>query len=143
MPQILFANNAGSTLAGSISGAAASANLASGAGALFPSPSGGDYFVATLIDAATGLVNEIVHVTARSGDTVTIVRGQEGTAARAWAPGDIFSMLITAGMFATLLQAQTAKIVTLAAGSSGNYTVQAGIYKLDAEQWAELATRRG
>ncbi len=97
MPIILFANNATSTLAGSISNVATTILLAPGSGALFPSPSGGNYFKLTLSDAATGLLKEIVHCTARSVDTLTVVRAQEGTTALAWTAGDIAANLLTAG----------------------------------------------
>lgn len=104
MATILFANNASSTLAGPISNSATTANLASGTGALFPSPSGGNYFVGTFTDAATGLINEIVHVTGVSTDTITITRAQEGTTAKSWLAGDNFNNLWTAGQAAAMLQ---------------------------------------
>jgi hypothetical protein len=102
---ILFANNAASTLAGAISNSATTANLAPGTGALFPTPVPGvSYFVMTFTDLATGLLNEIVHVTAISGDVVTIVRAQEGTAAQAWNAGDLANNRLTAGQMGTLIQ---------------------------------------
>ena len=104
MSTLLFANNAFSTLAGPIANTAIAVNLASGSGVLFPSPSAGQYFCLTLIDAATGLLNEITHCTSRSGDTLTIVRAQEGTTALNWAAGDLAQNLVTAGTMATLAQ---------------------------------------
>lgn len=104
MSTLLFSNNATTTIAGSISNTATTVNLASGAGALFPSPGANQYFVGTLTDAATGLVNEIVWVTARSGDTLTIVRGQEGTTAQPWSANDLFGNLWTAGQASTMVQ---------------------------------------
>lgn len=78
--QLLAANNAQSVLAAGISASATSLTLNTGTGALFPSPvSGTSFFKLTLIDAATGSLTEIVHVTARAGDVFTIQRGQEGT----------------------------------------------------------------
>lgn len=116
---ILFANNANSSLAGSITNVATSCNVAVGTGALFPSPTGGDYFVMTFTDAATGLIREIVHVTARSGDTMTIVRGQESTTALAWLAGDLAENLWTAG--------QASYIATL----NGSNQQQAANYAAD------------
>ncbi len=107
----LFANNATSTLAGSINNVATSCNLAPGTGALFPDPDTGEYFVLTFTDSATGLVNEIVHVTARATDTLTIVRAQEGTAAAAWNAGDLASSLITAGQLEIMAQQQQADLI--------------------------------
>ena len=104
MSILLFANNATTTIAGSISNTATTVNLASGAGALFPSPGANQYFVGTFTDAATGLVNEIVWVTARTGDTLTIVRGREGTTAQPWTANDLFGNLWTAGQAATMVQ---------------------------------------
>ncbi len=104
MSILLFANNAATTIAGAITNTALTVNLAPGAGALFPSPGAGQYFLGTFNDAATGLLTEIVQVTARSGDTLTIVRAQEGTTAQAWNSGDLFSNLWTAGSAAQMLQ---------------------------------------
>lgn len=102
MASILFANDAKSTLAGTLSNVGLSLNLATGTGALFPSPTGGDYFMMTLIDAATGLIKEILKVTARTGDTCTIVRAQEGTGAQTWAAGSLAINLNTAGTMGTI-----------------------------------------
>jgi hypothetical protein len=99
-----FANDAASSLAGSISNTATSAQLAAGTGVLFPTLAAGDYFVATLIDAATGLINEIVWVTSVVVDVVTMVRAKEGTTAKPWNANDSFANLITAGQMATMLQ---------------------------------------
>lgn len=83
---IKFTNNATTTLASSINNSVTSLSVASGAGALFPSLSGSDVFYVTLANL-TGSV-EIVKVTARTSDTFTIVRGQDGTSALSWSAGD-------------------------------------------------------
>lgn len=106
----LFTNNAVSTLASSISNTATTASLSPGSGVLFPNPSAGQYFPMTFVDAATGLLNEIVYVTARSTDTITITRGQEGTAAQAWNAGDLANLLITAGVLTSFTQQATSRI---------------------------------
>jgi hypothetical protein len=120
MALMLWTNNAKTTLAGSIVADATSANLASGTGALFPSPTGGNYFALTFIDAATKLISEIVYVTARSSDTITMTRAQEGTTARAWTAGDIAANLWTAG--AAALAAQPPQLQQ----QTGNYAVDSG-----------------
>jgi hypothetical protein len=91
----LFSNNAAGTLAGSYNSAAVSLTLTAGQGSLFPSPSGGDWFMATIVNNLN--VIEIVKVTARASDTLTVVRGQEGTAARALAAGEKIELRLTAG----------------------------------------------
>lgn len=76
----LFANNAKTTLLTAIaSSGTTSVVVASGKGALFPNPSSPDFFLVTLDD---GTNVEICKCTARSTDTLTVVRGQEGTTAQ-------------------------------------------------------------
>jgi hypothetical protein len=104
---ILFSNNASTTVSGSITAASTSVALAAGTGVLFPNPTGGNFYVATFYDQATKTVNEIIHVTAMSGDIATIVRAQEGTTAKAWNAGDIFANLVTAGTLNNFVQAGT------------------------------------
>ena len=121
---VLFANNANTTLAAGITSSATSISLATGTGSLFPSPSGGNFYIATLTDAATGLVNEIVHVTAMSGDVATVVRAQEGTTGHSYLTGDYFNMLVTAGTMQQFFQKssmpvpQTALTYGVAIGAS-------------------------
>jgi len=84
----LWANNAYSTLAAQCNAGATSLTLGSGEGARFPSPSGGDYFLATITQGSgTETSWEVVKVTARSTDTLTIVKGQEGTTDATWDSG--------------------------------------------------------
>ena len=134
--KILASNNASTVLAAGISASATSLTVASGSGSTFPTPvSGTSYFKLTLIDAATESINEIVHVTAVSGDTFTIVRGQEGTSARIWSVNDIASNMITAGTIAAMAQYDTAEFLAATTGrlvnvqlitTPGTYTPTAG-----------------
>lgn len=105
MTTLLFSNNATSTLAAPVSAGATTITLASGTGALFPAPVSGQAFMLTLTDAATGLLTEIVQVTGRTSDILTVVRAQEGTTALTWSAGDIAANLLTAGTTSTFLQA--------------------------------------
>ena len=95
---IKFTNNASGTLAASITAAATSITLTTGQGALFPALSAGDYFYATLADSSNNL--EIIKVTARTGDSLTATRGQEGTSARAYSAGDKLELRATAAALA-------------------------------------------
>jgi hypothetical protein len=90
---IKFSNNAVGTLAASITNTATSITLATGQGALFPTLGAGDYFYLTL-----GLIGatEIVKVTARSGDSLTVARAQESTTGLAHPTGAPARLLITA-----------------------------------------------
>lgn len=89
---ILFKNNAESTLDTAISAADLGLVVASGDGALFPTLSG-DYFYMTLEN--TDGTYEVVKVTARSSDSMTIVRAQEGTSARTFTAGARVELRIT------------------------------------------------
>ena len=99
---VLFTNNATTTLASSITNVATSLTVASGQGALFPTITGTDYTMCTLQNTA-GTTTEIVKVTARTTDTFTIVRAQEGTTASAFASGDKFELRVTAGEMTNLV----------------------------------------
>tara|TARA_R110000822_G_scaffold139730_3_gene277327 strand:+ start:608 stop:1576 length:969 start_codon:yes stop_codon:yes gene_type:complete len=90
-------NNAFGTLNAGINSSVTTVVLAAGQGALFPTLAGGDYFYATLIDTSNNL--EIVKVTARSTDTMTIVRAQDNTIARAYSTNDRFELRPTAALF--------------------------------------------
>lgn len=95
MPAVLFSNNATSALSAAITSTSATSLLVTGGqGALFPVLSGGDYFYATIVDTSNNY--EIVKVTARSTDTFTIVRAQEGTTARTFATGSKVELRPTA-----------------------------------------------
>lgn len=82
MAKQLFANGASATLAVSISNSDTTVQVQSGYGALFPAPTGGNWFVLTLEDSSANI--EVVKCTARSGDLLTVVRAQEGTLAQAF-----------------------------------------------------------
>ena len=90
MANMLFANNCNTTLNGGITAVATSMIVTSATG--FPAPTGSQYFYCTLADAATQTTIEIVKVTAVSGTTFTIVRGQDGTTGTIFASGDVVSL---------------------------------------------------
>ena len=105
MSQILWTNAASTTLATAISSVSTTISVASGAGALFPNPGSNQYFLATLSPATPGAQpSEIVLVSARSSDAMTVTRAQEGTTAQAWGTGTIVQNLITAGTMNALGQ---------------------------------------
>lgn len=77
----LFRNNADSTVNGTIAIGASFFNVAPGHGLRFPTPSAGQYFLATLFEKNVGgdeINFEIVKVTSVTGDTLTVVRDFEG-----------------------------------------------------------------
>lgn len=97
MARLLTTNLAASTLQSSLGSNTTdtSVSLATGGGALFPAlPYSGDFFSAAIIDISGNV--EFVKAVARSGDSLTVVRAQEGTSARAFAVGSRFELRLTA-----------------------------------------------
>jgi hypothetical protein len=90
-------NNAYGTLSAGIAAGDTTITLDGGQGARFPTLGAGDYFYGTLVDTGNNI--EVVKVTARSSDSMTVVRGQDNTTARAYAIGDRFELRPTAALF--------------------------------------------
>jgi microcystin-dependent protein len=120
MAAYVVTNGAYSTLASSLGSAATTMTIQAGHGARFPSISAGDFTFITLQDSSNNI--EIVKATARSTDTFTIVRAQEGTTARAYASADIVELRYTAAVVATVDGTQTLTNKTLTAPSISSPT---------------------
>jgi len=97
---VLVKNNAYSTLASGISATATTITVAAGTGLRFPAAGGADYFYATLIDTSNNL--EVVKVTSRSTDTLTVVRAQDGTTGRIYSAGARIELRVTAALLADI-----------------------------------------
>lgn len=146
---ILWSNNASGALASSISPSSTTIVLAAGQGVEFPTPGGGNYFYATLTDTSNNL--EVVKVTARVVDTLTVVRGQDSTAARSYPAGALLELRVTAAALSDM-QASSAQLSDNNTFSgtntfSGN-TVLAGTVTLGTtwtivEQSGKLVFRQG
>jgi len=107
---IKFTNNAFSTLASSINDSVTTISVGAGTGSRFPTLAGGDHFFATLIDSSNNL--EIVKVTARSGDTLTVTRGQDATTARSYSAGDRIELRPVAALFDDMVQLTGAQTIS-------------------------------
>ncbi len=134
MAQALVKNNAYSTLAAGISAIATSITVAVGHGSRFPTVSGGNFFYATLVDAAN--VIEVVKVVARAGDVLTVTRGQDGTAAAAYLLGDRIELRPTAALFDDKLS-KGGGVLT------GPLSVPAGAATTEVPQIQEVVKRAG
>lgn len=97
---VILTNNATSTLVASITSSATSLAVQSADAGRFPSPGEGEWFPATIVDAAGNM--EIVKVTARSSGTMTIERAQEGTSAADFPAGSRVDLRLTAAAIADL-----------------------------------------
>lgn len=112
---IKFKNNASTTLAQDITAASTSIVVSAGTGVLFPTLTGSDYFLITVVDGSGN--NEIMKVTAVATDTFTVVRAQEGTTARAFAMNSLVELRLTAGAIQEILNVSYATAAEVAAGT--------------------------
>ena len=120
MSILVFANNATTTL--SVAALSSATSIVVTNGAVFPSPAGGQYFILTLTSVSTGS-QEICWCTARSGNTLTIARGKEGTAPQSFLVGDHVDMYPTGGTQQALVQIdqlQNGTYTTATAGGTAN-----------------------
>lgn len=165
---VKFTNNASATLATSINTSVTTIAVTAGQGSQFPSLTNGEFFYATLVDGSNNI--EIVKVTARSSDTLTVVRGQDNTTAKSYLAGDKIELRIVAASLnaiisdtTTAFQAADATITTnlnnhitdasdahdasaISFSPAGNLAatdVQAAIAELDTEKLAATATVSG
>lgn len=100
MPQLLR-NNVSGVLAAELSAVGTSMTLVDATA--FPAP-GADYYLCTLVGLdSNGREDkwEIVRVTAKASNTLTITRAQEGTTNRLWPAASAVQMRLTAGSVAT------------------------------------------
>jgi len=105
-----FTNNATTTLASNITSSATSLTVSASSGSLFPTLGGSDYFYCTLANTSGAI--EIVKVTARSTDTFTITRGQDGTTGQAWNSGDKVELRLVAASLNDLPKLDEANMFT-------------------------------
>ena len=144
----LFTNNAATGMVYPISSSATTLVVNGGSGSLFPTPTGGNYFMLTLISQLTGNM-EIVQCTARSGDTFTIVRAQENTTAQAFAIGDAVQLRITAGSLQTFANPTVVNSVAAGTGigvssSTGNVTISnTGVTNINAGSGISASANTG
>lgn len=95
-------NNASTTVPLAISSTATSLTVLSGTGGRFPTLGSGDFFYATIQDVNNQF--EIVKVTARADDVMTIERAQEGTLAIPFPANSRFELRVTAENLAQVIE---------------------------------------
>ena len=98
---VLFTNNARSLLAAAVTATDTTVRVRVGHGDRYPLPKAADaWFPLTLEDESGNI--EILRATARSGDSITVQRGAEGTQPRSFAAGDAVELRMTAAAYADL-----------------------------------------
>jgi len=126
MSIFLFADNATSALASAIGTSDTTCTVTATTGSEFPAPGAGQQAAITFEDVSGDI--EVVYCTGRTGDTMTIVRAQEGTTALAFASGTIVENRVTKGTLQAFLQKNGGDTMTgtttmsgiLALGSGGS-----------------------
>lgn len=103
---LVFSNNAFSLLATGMTDADTTMTVADGS--VFPSPTDGRWFPISM--APISGTAEIMHCTARAGNVLTVERAQEGTSARAFAPGTRVDHRLTAEALAEILTSANAAL---------------------------------
>jgi len=100
----LYANNAYSTLGSPVSSSGQTTITVTN-GAVFPSPTGNQFFRITVtLASAPNTVIEIMYCTSRTGNNLTVMRGQEGTTAITWVTGSLCANEATAGTYNQFMQ---------------------------------------
>jgi microcystin-dependent protein len=111
-------NSVFATLGANINNAVAAIPLTAGQGARFGAFGAGDYAYATLVNSSNVL--EIVKITAIVGDSLTVLRGQDGTAAQAYSAGDrIECRPCNAAIKAAMQEASLANSAAMATADGG------------------------
>ena len=124
---VLLKNNAGTLLSADVNTSTTSISVASSAS--FPTPSGSDYFYATMDDGANV---EIVKVTGISGTTLTVVRAQDNTSARSFSTGDKLQLRVNVKALEELtnLVDATDSVKGIASFDSNDFSVSSGAVSL-------------
>jgi hypothetical protein len=131
---VILKNNATSTITTAISASDVGLAVAAGTGSLFPTLGASDYFYATLV--SSGGTYEVIKVTARVGDTMTIVRAQEGTTAQSFVSGSRIEVRVTAASITDMVDEhdQASEISFAPTGAISSTNVQDAIAELDSEK---------
>jgi hypothetical protein len=119
---VRFTNRASALLVSPLPTGGHDAVVEAGKGDLYPDVSGGDFAVLMLTNLTGG--SEIVHMTGKAGDHLTVVRAQEGTAEVPWDTGARIELRVTAGVLDTFLQT-TGGVMTGAIDMDGHQILNA------------------
>ncbi|MEC5810920.1 pyocin knob domain-containing protein [Serratia nevei] len=127
-----FGNNVVSSLAADITATQTTIQVMPGAGALFSGLLTYDYandsnplkvYAKITLTDAKETVFEVCHLTAVNNDMLTVVRGQEGTAAKGWSLNDVIANFATRGsenQFVQIEQLQSGHYTSAVAGGTAN-----------------------
>lgn len=110
---IKLKNNVVGYLASAINSVDTGIALETGDGSNFPALNAGEYFYATLV--STNGTLEVVKVTARSGDSLSVTRAQEGSIAVGFAAGSKLELRITAQSIVDTIETYVFNVINYSA----------------------------
>lgn len=113
---IVLKNNASSTLATAIT--TSDTGIVVADGSRFPTITTGNYFYVTLVSQAGA--TEIIKVTARVGNSMTVVRAQDGSTAASFQVGTLVEMRVNAATVNDLVD--ETYLTAVAAPTTGTYS---------------------
>lgn len=140
---IKYSNNAITTLAVDIS--AEDTSIPVGIAAMFPELGVNDYCYLTIGDGRINI--EIVKVTSIAGNTLTVVRGQQGTIPKDFPAGTIIELRLTAGMLEEAINEKgdvtTDQTISQTIGDTNNRLEKVFTEDIDNSGTANLGTISG
>lgn len=101
--KILFANLASSALAANLASGGLSLTVTAATGVLFPNPGASEVFICKIVRLSDSAY-EIIKVTARSIDSFTITRGEDGTTPLNFVTGDKIVNVSSKGVYERFVQ---------------------------------------
>lgn len=107
---------------------AAATSVTVDTGSAFESPTGNQWQTLTIWNCGDPKTYEAVSMSARSTNTLTIARAQDGTSAATWASGSCIGDLVTAGTMDSVLQNYNASGTSAIAIDTGGGGVASGNY---------------
>lgn len=108
---LVLKNNSVSRLAASMAVGDTVLAVSASEGSRFPALAAGDWFPVTVLRSDGTL--EIMRCTGRSGDTLTVLRAQEGTSAKTFTAGDRVELRLTAATIESFLSRSTLHAVAI------------------------------
>lgn len=138
MPKALIVNNAVSTLSAAIT-TVGQLTLTVTSATTFPIPTGSDYFYATLLDAAN--IPEVVKVTGIASNVFTIVRAQDGTAARTFLSGASVRLCLCAAVMLEFARLESPAFITLPTAPTAAVGTNTTLLATTAFTVAEIVSR--
>ena len=126
---VKFANNVSTTLSAAINATQTTISVADASG--LPTLSSGDYIYLTIDTDTNSPTIEVVKVTAISSNTLTVVRGQDGTTASSFSNGTKIELRVTAAALDDISSAADTESVSIDGDTmTGDLTINSTTLKI-------------